>query len=158
MAVKAIPDGYHSMTPYLIIDGAAKAIEFYTKAFGATELLRLPGPGGKLGHAEIKIGDSILMMADEMPEMGYRGPKALGGSPVGILLYVDDVARTFEKAVVAGAMVDRPIQDQFYGDRNGSVIDPFGYKWTISTHVEDVPPEEMQRRVAALHGEKPQGL
>jgi PhnB protein len=158
MAVKAIPDGYHSMTPYLIIDGAAKAIEFYTKAFGATELLRLPGPGGKLGHAEIKIGDSILMMADEMPDMGYRGPKALGGSPVGILLYVADVARTFEKAVVAGAMVDRPIQDQFYGDRSGSVIDPFGYKWTISTHVEDVPPEEMQRRVAALHGEKPQGL
>jgi PhnB protein len=158
MAVKAIPDGYHSMTPYLIIDGAAKAIEFYTKAFGATELLRLPGPGGKLGHAEIKIGDSILMMADEMPDMGYRGPKALGGSPVGILLYVADVARTFEKAVVAGATVDRPIQDQFYGDRSGSVIDPFGYKWTISTHVEDVPPEEMQRRVAALHGEKPQGL
>src|ERR1700730_13660576 len=104
MAVKAIPDGYHSMTPYLIIDGAAKAIEFYTKAFGATELLRLPGPGGKLGNAEIKIGDSILMMADEMPDMGYRGPKALGGSPVGILLYVADVARTFEKAVVAGAM------------------------------------------------------
>ena len=154
MAVKAIPDGYHSMTPYLIIDGAAKAIEFYTKVFGATELLRLPGPGGKLGHAEIKIGDSILMMADEMPEMGHRGPKTLGGSPVGIMLYVEDVTRTFEKAVVAGAMVDRPIKDQFYGDRSGTVIDPFGYKWTISTHVEDVSPEEMKKRIAALYGEK----
>lgn len=154
MAVKPIPDGYHSLTPYLIIDGAAKAIEFYQKVFGATELLRLPGPGGKLGHAEIKIGDSVLMMADEMPEMGHRGPKALGGSPVGIMLYVEDVARTFEKAVAAGATVDRPVQDQFYGDRSGTVIDPFGYKWTIATHVEDVAPEEMQKRIAALYGQK----
>lgn len=153
MAVKPIPDGYHSLTPYLIIDGAAKAIEFYQKVFGATELLRLPGPGGKLGHAEIKIGDSVLMMADEMPEMGHRGPKALGGSPVGIMLYVEDVARTFEKAVAAGATVDRPVQDQFYGDRSGTVIDPFGYKWTIATHVEDVAQEEMQKRIAALYGQ-----
>jgi PhnB protein len=150
MAVKAIPDGYHSMTPYLIIDGAAKAIEFYTKVFGATELLRLPGPGGKLGHAEIKIGDSVLMMADEMPEMGHRGPKTLGGSPVSIMLYVDHVDQTFSKAVSAGATVDRPIKDQFYGDRSGTVVDPFGYKWTISTHIEDVPPEEMERRMAAF--------
>jgi PhnB protein len=154
LPVKAIPDGYHSMTPYLIIDGAAKAIEFYTKVFGATELLRLPGPEGKLGHAEIRIGDSVLMMADEKPEMGHRGPKTLGGSPVGIMLYVEHVDRTFAKAVAAGATVDRPIQDQFYGDRSGTVIDPFGYKWTIATHIEDVAPEEMQRRIAALDGGK----
>jgi PhnB protein len=154
MAVKAIPDGYHSMTPYLIVDGAAKAIEFYTKVFGATELLRLPGAGGKLSHAEIKIGDSVLMMADEMPEMGHRGPKSLGGSPVSILLYVEQVDRTFENAIAAGAIVERAVQDQFYGDRSGTVTDPFGYKWTISTHVEDVPPEEMQKRMAALHGDK----
>lgn len=150
MAVKAIPDGYHSVTPYLIIDGAAKAIDFYIKVFGATELLRLPGPDGKLGHAEIKIGDSVLMMADEAPAMGHRAPKALGGSPVSILLYVEDVTGTFDKAVAAGATVDRPIKDQFYGDRSGTIVDPFGYKWTISTHIEDVPPEEMERRMAAF--------
>jgi PhnB protein len=154
MAVKAIPDGYHSITPYLIIDGAAKAIDFYSKVFGATEILRLPGPGGKLGHAEIRIGDSVVMMADEMPEMGHRGPKSLGGSPASIMIYVEHVDRIFEKAVASGATVDRPIQDQFYGDRSGTILDPFGYKWTISTHIEDVSPEEMNKRIATLFGPK----
>lgn len=152
VAVKPVPDGYHSVTPYLIIDGAAKAIEFYKNVFGATEILRLPGPDGKLGHAEIRIGDSVLMMADEMKDMGYRSPKALGGNPVGIMLYVEDVGRTFEKAVASGATVEKPVQDQFYGDRSGTVLDPFGYKWTIATHVEDVSPEEMKRRIADLYG------
>lgn len=155
MAVKAIPDGYHSMTPYFVIDGAAKAIEFYKKVFGATELLRLPRRGGKLAHAEIKIGDSILMLADETPEMGYRGPKTLGGSPASIMLYVEQADRTFEKAVAAGAKIERPVQDQFYGDRSGTIVDPFGYKWTISTHVEDVPPEEMEKRMAAFSANQP---
>ncbi|HEX4486096.1 MAG TPA: VOC family protein [Terriglobales bacterium] len=154
MSVKPIPDGYHSMTPYLTIDGAAKAIEFYTKVFGATELLRLPGPDGKLGHAEIRIGDSVLMMADESPQMGNRSPKSIGGSPVGIMLYVENSDHVFAKAVAAGATVDRPIEDQFYGDRSGTVVDPFGYKWTISTHIEDVSPEEMNKRIAALFGPK----
>jgi len=152
VAVKPVPDGYHSVTPYLIIDGAAKAIEFYKNVFGATEILRLPGPDGKLGHAEIRIGDSVLMMADEMKDMGYRSTKALGGNPVGIMLYVEDVGRTFEKAVASGATVEKPVQDQFYGDRSGTVLDPFGYKWTIATHVEDVSPEEMKRRIADLYG------
>ncbi len=155
MAVKAIPDGYHSMTPYFVIDGAAKAIEFYKKVFGATELLRLPRRGCKLAHAEIKIGDSILMLADETPEMGYRGPKTLGGSPASIMLYVEQADRTFEKAVAAGAKIERPVQDQFYGDRSGTIVDPFGYKWTISTHVEDVPPEEMEKRMAAFSANQP---
>ena len=110
--------------------------------FGATEILRLPGPDGKLGHAEIRIGDSVLMMADEMKDMGYRSPKALGGNPVGIMLYVEDVGRTFEKAVASGATVEKPVQDQFYGDRSGTVLDPFGYRWTIATHVEDVSPKK----------------
>jgi PhnB protein len=154
LSVKPIPDGYHSITPYLIIDGAAKAIDYYTKAFGATELLRLPGPDGKLGHAEIRIGNSVIMLADESPQMGNRSPKLLGGSPVGIMLYVEHSDRIFDKAVAAGATVDRPVQDQFYGDRSGTVIDPFGYKWTISTHVEDVSPEEMNKRIAALFGAK----
>ena len=152
MAVKAVPDGYHSITPYLIIEDAAKAIEFYKNIFGATEILRLPGPDGKIGHGEIRIGDSVLMMADETPDMGYRSPKALGGTPVGIMLYVEDVDRTFEKAIASGATVEKPVQNQFYGDRSGTVVDPFGYKWTIATHVEDVSPEEMQRRIADLYG------
>jgi PhnB protein len=152
MSVKPIPDGYHSITPYLIIEGAAKAIDFYTKIFGATELLRLPGPDGKLGHAEIRIGDSVIMLADESPQMGNRSPKSIGGSPVSIMLYVEHSDRIFDKAVAAGATIDRPVEDQFYGDRSGTVIDPFGYKWTISTHVEDVSPEEMNKRIAALFG------
>jgi PhnB protein len=155
MAVKAIPDGYRSVTPYLILDDAAKAIAFYTKVFGATELMRLPGPGGKLGHAEIRIGDSVIMMADESPQMGNRSPKSIGGSSVGIMLYVENSDAVFTTAVANGATVDRPVQDQFYGDRSGTVVDPFGYKWTIATHIEDVSQEELDRRMAVLFGPKP---
>jgi PhnB protein len=146
---KPIPDGYHSATPYLIVDDAARAIEFYKKAFGATELLRMPKPGGKIGHAEIKIGDSPIMLADESPEIGARGPRSFNGSPVSILLYVEDVDTTFSKAVDAGAKVQRPVTNQFYGDRMGGIEDPFGHVWHIATHVEDVPPEEMKKRAAA---------
>jgi PhnB protein len=154
MAVKPIPDGYHSVTPYLIISGAGAAIEFYKRAFGATELLRMPGPGGKVMHAEIKIGDSPIMLADEMPEMGYRGPQALGGTPVSIMLYVQDVDKTFNQAVAAGAKVMRPLQDQFYGDRSGTVTDPYGHVWTIGTHKEDLTPEEIDRRFEAQMKQK----
>jgi PhnB protein len=146
---KSIPDGYHSATPYLIVDDAAAAIEFYKKAFGATELMRMPKPNGKIGHAEIKIGDSPIMLADEAPEVGARSPRTIGGSPVSILLYVDDVDSTFTKAVNGGAKVQRPVADQFYGDRTGGVEDPFGHLWYIATHVEDVSPEEMKKRAAA---------
>jgi len=151
MAVKYIPDGYHTATPYLIIKGAAKALDFYKKAFGATELMRMQGPDGKVGHAEIKIGNSPIMLADEFPDMGYKSPLSLGGSPVSIMLYVENVDKTVERAVAEGAKITKPIQDQFYGDRNGSIHDPFGHVWTISTHVEDVSPEEMQRRAEAMH-------
>jgi PhnB protein len=146
MPVKPIPDGYHTVTPYLIVSGAARALDFYKKAFGATELMRMPGPGDKIMHAEIKVGDSPIMLADEFPERNIRGPQALGGSPVGIMLYVPDVDTVFNRTVAAGAKVDMPLANQFYGDRSGSVIDPFGHKWTISTHVEDVPPAEMEKR------------
>ena len=148
MAVKPIPEGYHTVTPYLIIGGAAKAIEFYKQAFGASELMRLDH-GDKIGHAEIKIGDSHIMLADEYPDMGNRGPLALGGTPVGIALYVPNADEVFKRAVDAGAKVERPLQDQFYGDRSGTIIDPFGHKWTIATHIEDVPPEEIDKRMAA---------
>jgi PhnB protein len=154
MPAKPIPDGYRSITPYLIVDGAVRAIDWYTKVFGATEVLRLVGPDGKLGHAEVKIGDSILMLADENPTMGYRSARSLGGSPASIMLYVEYADRIFEKAVAAGATIERAIQDQFYGDRNGTIVDPFGYRWTISTHIEDVSPEEIKRRIAALYGNK----
>jgi len=150
VAVKYIPDGYHTATPYLIVKGAARAIEFYKQAFGATELMRFPGPNGTIGHAEIKIGDSPIMLADEMPQMGYRSPAALGGSPVSVMLYVPDVDKVVERAVQAGAKLERPVADQFYGDRNGTFHDPFGHVWTVSTHKEDVSPEEMQRRAAAM--------
>lgn len=150
MAVKAIPDGYYTATPYLIVKGAARAIEFYKKAFGATELLRFDGPGGKIMHAEIKIGDSPIMLADEFPEMGYRGPLSIGATPVSICLYVQDVDARFAQAVAAGAKVQRPVVDQFYGDRSGTLTDPFGHVWTIATHKEDVSPEEMQRRMQAM--------
>src|SRR4051794_20611494 len=150
MAVKPIPDGYHTATPYLIIKGAAGAIEFYKKAFGATELLRFGGPDGKVGHAEIRIGDSPIMLADEFPEMGARSPQALGGSPVSILLYVADVDALAERAVAAGAQVVRPVKDQFYGDRSGTFANPYGHVWTIATHTEDVAPAEMHKRMEAL--------
>ena len=148
--VKPIPDGYHTATPYLIVNGAADALSFYTKAFGATELFRMPGPGGKIGHCEFKIGNSIFMMADEHPEMGARGPQSYGGSPISIMLYVEDVDAVYNRAVAAGATIERPLENKFYGDRAGGVIDPFGHKWYIATHKEDVAPDEMARRLAAL--------
>ena len=149
MATKPIPEGYRTVTPYLIIKGAAEAIEFYKRAFGATELLRMADPHGRVGHAEIKIGDSVIMLADEHPAMGYRGPRSLGGSSVGILLYLEDVDAVFERALEAGAKAQRPVANQFYGDRTGTLEDPFGHVWTVATHVEDVPPEEMRRRAEA---------
>ncbi len=150
MAVKHIPDGYHTATPYLIVKEAARAIDFYKQVFGATELMRFPGPGGTIGHAEIKIGDSPIMLADEVPQMGYRSPEALGGSPVSLMLYVQDVDKVVDRAVKAGAKLERAVADQFYGDRNGTIHDPFGHVWTIATHKEDVSPEEMKRRTAAM--------
>jgi PhnB protein len=148
--VQPIPKGYHTVTPYLIVNGAAKAIEFYKKAFGATEIMRMPGPDGKIGHAEIKIGDSPVMMADENPQMGHKNPKALGSTPVSIVLYVEDADKIFNQAVSAGAKAVRPMKDQFYGDRMGTLEDPFGHVWSIGTHVEDVSPEEMKRRMSEL--------
>ena len=150
--VKPIPDGYYTATPYLIVREAAKAIEFYRQAFGATELMRMPAPGGKVGHAEIRIGNSTIMLADEAPEMGARSPETIGGSPISILLYVEDVDAVFKQAVAAGAKVTRPVKDQFYGDRMGGITDPFGHAWYIATHKEDVSPEEMKTRAAAAHG------
>jgi PhnB protein len=148
MAVRPIPEGYHTATPYLIVRGAARALEFYKKAFNATELMRMPDPSGKIAHAEIQIGSSRLMLGDEQPEMGAKSPEALGGSPVGLCLYVEDVDALFKQAVAAGGKVERPVKDQFYGDRSGTLRDPFGHQWTISTHKEDVSPEEMNRRMA----------
>ncbi len=150
MAVRPIPEGYSSVTPYLIVRGAARAIDFYKQAFGATELMRFPMPDGRVGHAEIKIGNAPVMLADEFPEMGVRSPESIGGSATGLLLYVEDVDAQFQQAVAAGATVERPVKDQFYGDRSGTVIDPFGHKWTLATHKEDVSLEEMRRRMAAL--------
>ncbi len=149
--VKPIPDGYHSVTPYLIIKGAADAIEFYKKAFGATELFRMDHEG-KVGHAEIKIGDSPIMLSDEHPELGCTSPTTLGGTPVSIMIYVDDVDTIFKQAIAAGGEQQKPVQDQFYGDRSGSLKDPFGHIWHVATHVEDVSPEEMDKRAAAAHG------
>ncbi len=147
--VSFIPEGYHTATPYLIIKGAAAAIEFYAKAFGATEIFRMASPDGKIGHAEIQIGDSRIMLADEHPEIGVRSPQAYGGSPVSIYLYVKDVDAVYNQAVAAGAKAVRPVVDQFYGDRNGGIEDPFGYSWYIATHKEDVPAEEIPKRAAA---------
>lgn len=151
MSVKPVPEGYHSVTPYLIVRGGADAIEFYQKAFGAVELFRFPSPDGKIGHAEIKVGDSPIMLADEYPEMGYHGPQSLGGSPVSLMIYVDDVDAVFNQAVAAGATVKEALQDKFYGDRIGTVVDPFGHRWHLATHKEDVSVEEMQRRAKAAH-------
>jgi len=148
---KPIPDGYHSATPYLIIDGAARAIEFYKRAFGAKELLRMPAPGDRVGHAEIKIGNSVIMLADEHPEMEARSPSHYGGTPVSLLLYVPDVDRQFKQAVSAGGTEVRPVSNQFYGDRAGTLKDPFGHNWHIHTHIEDVSPAELNRRMAAMH-------
>jgi PhnB protein len=150
MAAKAIPDGYHTATPYLIVKNATAAIEFYKRAFGATELMRLMTPDGKVGHAEVKIGNSPIMLADEAPDMGFRSPQSLGGSAISLLLYVEDVDTRFHQATVAGAKALRPVQDQFYGDRSGTLEDPFGHVWTLATHTEDVSPEEINRRAEAF--------
>lgn len=155
MAVKPVPEGYHTVTPYLIIQGAAAALDFYKRALGATELMRLDH-GDKVGHAEIRIGDSRIMLADEFPEMGAISPQTLGGTTVGMCVYVPNVDAQFEAAVAAGAKVERPVQNQFYGDRSGTVIDPFGHKWTIATHIEDVTPEQMNERMTAISPSPPQ--
>ena len=145
-----IPAGYHNITPYLMVRNAAAAIDFYKKAFNAVELMRFPGPGGKIMHAEVKIGDSPVMLAEEMPEEGHVGPQTLGGAGVSMMLYVEDVDTRFAQAVAAGATIKRPVQDQFYGDRTGTLVDPFGHIWSIGTHKEDVSMDEMQRRMAKL--------
>jgi PhnB protein len=150
MAVKAIPDGYHTVTPYLIVKGAHRAIDFYTKAFGASQRLRMDGPNGTVGHAEIEIDGSAVMLADEFPDMGFRSPQSLGGAGVSLHLYVKDVDARFNQAVAAGAKTLRPVQDQFYGDRSGTLEDPFGHVWTISTHKEDLPAEEIRKRAEAV--------
>lgn len=150
MSVKPKPDGYHSVTPYLIVRGAARAIEFYEQAFGAVERFRMPGPGGRVGHAEIAIGDSCVMLADEVPEMGYMGPEAVEGTPVTFMIYVEDVDNRFANALAAGATEVQPVEDKFWGDRTGQLRDPFGHLWTLATHVEDVPPDEIERRAAKV--------
>lgn len=149
MTVQPVPGGYHAVTPYMIVDGASEAIEFYKEAFAATERMRLSGESGKVMHAEIAIGDSVIMLADEFPEMNIRGPKSFGGSPVSLALYVENVDDVFGRAVEAGCVEVRPVATQFYGDRTGTLTDPWGHQWTIATHVEDVSPEEMQKRMAA---------
>lgn len=146
MAVKPIPDGYPQVMPYLSVDGASAAIDFYTMVFGATERMRMGAPDGKVGHAELAIGDSVIMLADYFPEVGNRSPQAIGGSPVMIMIYVEDVDAVFAKALEAGATEQRAVEDQFYGDRGGQFVDPFGHLWFVATHVEDVSDEEMARR------------
>jgi PhnB protein len=145
MPVKARPDGYHTLTPSLVIEGAAQAIDFYKEAFGAEETMRFEHEG-KVVHAEVRIGDSVFMFGEPWPDAGHRSPAQLGGSPAGLMIYVDDVDKAFGRAVAAGAKVTSPLQDHFYGDRSGGVTDPFGHNWTLATHKEDVPPEEMMRR------------
>jgi PhnB protein len=150
MAVKPIPEGYRSVTPYLIVKGAVRAIDFYKQAFGATEIMRFPGPNNTIVHAEIKIGDSVVMLSDSPVGGEFRDPQALGGSPIGLMIYVPEVDKTFKDAVSLGAKQSRPVVDQFYGDRSGTLVDPFGHVWTVATHVEDVSPEQMQERMAAM--------
>jgi PhnB protein len=152
MKAKPIPDGYHTVTPYLIVKGAAQALDFYKLAFGAQELVRMPGPGGAIMHAEIKIGDSPIMLADEFPQMNALSPQTIGGTPVLIALYVEDVDKLTDQAIAAGAKVEQPLKNQFYGDRSATLLDPFGHRWTIATHIEDVSGEEMQRRMDAMKG------
>ena len=148
--VKPIPEGYHTITPYLVVKGAAKAIDFHKKAFGATELFRMEGPNNTVAHAELQIGDSRIMMADESPQMGFSAPQAGSHTPIGLMIYVDDVDKVAAQAIAAGMKTERAVEDQFYGDRSGNFVDPFGHRWTIATHKEDVSKEEMDRRMAAL--------
>jgi len=152
MPAKPIPDGYHAVTPYLFIKGAARAIEFYKRVFSATERMRLEMPGGAIGHAELAIGDSAIMLADEAPAMRALSPQTIGGTPVMIHLYVADVDAVFKNAIAAGAFELQPPQDKFYGDRSASITDPFGHQWGIATHKEDLTPEEIGKRAAALFG------
>ena len=154
MSVKTIPAGHRTVTPYLAIKNDAKALEFYKKAFGATEIFKLMMPDGRLGHAEIRLGDSIIMLSDEFPEFGGKAPETLGGSPVSIYLYVEYVDGFFKRALAAGAKERKPVMDQFYGDRSGQLEDPFGHLWWVATHKEDVTPEEMQKRVKAMFAKK----
>jgi PhnB protein len=151
--VNPIPEGYHTVTPYLILQDAAQALEFYKKAFSAIEIVRMANPDGKVGHAEIKIGNSMLMLGEETLEMGYRGVQSYGGSPISIMLYVEDCDALFNQAVAAGAEVKQALKDQFYGDRSGMIADPFGFQWHLSTHKEDVTPEDMKKRMAAAMGD-----
>jgi PhnB protein len=152
--VKAIPDGYPRVSPYLCVSGGSAALDFYKSVFGATERMRMPAPDGRIGHAELQLGDSVIMLADEYPEMGIRSPRAIGGTPVTISVYVEDVDAVFNRAVAAGAKTLRAVEDQFYGDRSGQFEDPFGHRWSVATHVEDVSPTEMKRRAAtAMSGQ-----
>jgi PhnB protein len=151
-SVNPIPDGYPRVIPSLVIDGAAQAIDFYRDVLGATERMRMDGPDGQVGHAELQIGESVIFVADEFPDMGYVGPKKIGGSPVTLMVYLEDVDATFDRATKAGAKVTRPVEDQFYGDRVGQFEDPFGHRWSVATHVEDVPPDEMAKRAAEAMG------
>jgi PhnB protein len=144
-----IPEGYPRLTPYLIVDGADQAIDFYCSVLGASERMRMPGPDGRIGHAELELGNSLIMLADENPQMDVRGPAAIGGTPVSLHVYVEDSDATFERALKAGAKSLRAVEERFYGDRSGQFEDPFGHRWDVSTHVEDVPPEEMSKRAEA---------
>ena len=152
--VKPIPEGHNSVSPYLVVNGAAKALDFYTKAFGATEIMRFDTPDGKIGHAEIRIGDTVVMLADEHPDHDAHAPRKFGGSPVGLHLYLEDVDAVWSRATAAGAKVKQPLANQFYGDRNGALEDPFGHRWHLSTHVEDVSAEEIGRRMKTMMAEK----
>ena len=153
--VKPIPDGYPQVSPYLIVDGAKAAIDFYVQVLGATERMRMGGPDGKVGHAELNIGDSVVMLADVFPEMGGKTPKDLGGTPVSLMVYVEDVDKTFAHALELGAKEIRPLENQFYGDRSSTFEDPFGHTWVVASHVEDVTPEDMERRMADAGGAPP---
>ena len=150
--VKPIPDGYPHVTPYLCVDGASAAIEFYGQVFGATERMRMPELDGRIGHAELQLGESVIMLSDEYPDRGIRGPNTIGGTPVTMSVYVEDVDSVFARAVQAGAKVLRPVEDQFYGDRTGQFEDPFGHRWSVASHVEDVSPDEMAKRAEATGG------
>ena len=152
MAVNPIPEGYPRMAPYLNIAGASDAIDFYCKVLGATERMRMPGPDGKIGHAELDLGGSVIMLADENPDFGNKSPQTLGGTPVSMMVYVEDVDATYEAAIAAGASEIQAVEDRFYGDRSGMFKDPWGHEWTVSSHIEDVSEEEMERRMAELPG------
>ena len=151
--VSPVPDGYAVVTPYLCVNGAADAIDFYKDIFGAQERMRMPQPDGTIGHAELQIRDSVVMLSDEFPDMGVISPKTLGGTPVTLNVYVDNVDDVVDRAVAKGATLLQPIENRFYGDRSGQIVDPWGHKWSVSTHVEDVPPDEMERRAAEMMSE-----